>query len=286
MRASVKSKVVLVSVVVFFAAAFASSCGKDSGSMGNQSGGTPQSSASSRSLDLIFEGTWAFVVGADGSVTAYTPNLTDHSKPYIRGVDEQQLPQGQYSLSIDKYLSPSRTDYDSTAPHNEFKLSYTKPIATGGAEYLSMHLPKPTSFIHMHLDPQQFENADPGNAFATNPVPYPTIMALRYDLSDITTAALSCANNCLQSYSPDIPILGNEQLLVVEVDPLAPDNDSHTHAKAAFQALISLFPEFKLWIAFPAPPPSIGASKAGNKPSVVSGPGKDCRASLLLLQPK
>jgi hypothetical protein len=233
--------------------------------------------AESYALDIVFEGTWAFVVGSDGAITAYTPRLKDHSRPYIRGLDERQLPMGEYTVSIDKYVPPTQmTDYDSSAPHSEYKLAYTK-VDTKGAEYLSIHLPKPTSFVPLHWDLQEFKNTDPGATPATNAVEYPTIMALRYDLSDITTVKVDCPNTGVCPYNPNIPKLGNQQLLVVEVDPLEPDQPTHDHARSAFHQLVSLFPEFKLWVAFPGAPP---------KEKALLGPGKDCRASMLLLLPQ
>lgn len=278
----------LASILLLSASSWTASCGHEDKPATNISSKPLIAQADKKSLDLVFEGTWAFVVAADGSVTAYTPQIQaiGHSLPYIRAVDEQPLPQGQYSLKIDKYVPPGQTDYDSTAPYSEFKLSYAKPINTNGAEYLSLHLPKPTSFVHTHLDLQQFQTTDPGDADATNPLSYPTIMALRYDLSDLTSVTFSCANNCIKDYSPQIPVLGNEQVVTLAVDPLKPDDGHHHHAKKAFRALIALFPEFNLWITFPKPSPKTDSSKPKVSPDMVNGPGKDCRASVLILQPK
>lgn len=283
-KAALRSLAVAVSVVTALVAVSCNNANQ------TQSPPTkPQLTQSQRSLSLIFEGTWAFVVAPDGSVTAYTPKLppNEHSKPYIRGIDEQQLESDEYTVAIDKYVPPNRTDYDGSAPYKEFNLFYTLPINTNSKEYLSIHLPKPTSFQHQHLDSQEFKDADPGNTPAQNPHDYPTVMALRYDLTDVTAVSVTCKKNCLQPYSPGIPALGNEQYLNIEVDPLNPDDDHHSHARKAFHTLVGLFPEFNLWVAFPASTP---AGKKGAKniasPLMVNGPGKDCRASVLLLQPK
>jgi hypothetical protein len=275
MHASRTIKVAVLFLVLLLGIVF--SLRKAAVTAGSEPNKPPRPAAVSYDLDIVFEGSWAFVVGADGSVTAYTPRVKDHSKPYIRALEEQQLPMGKYTLSVVNQVPPIQTDYDSTAVHNEYKLYYANPIDTKGAEYLSILLPKPTSFVPLHLDSQEFKDTDPGTTPATNPFPYPTIMALRYDLSDIATVNVNCSNNCLKTYTPTIPKLGNEQLLIIEVDPLMPDKPTHDHARAAFHQLISLFPEFTRWVAFPALP-----SKEKNR----NGPGKDCRASLLLLLPK
>src|SRR5207253_1606138 len=132
--------------------------------------------------------------------------------------------------------------------------------------------------------------SDPGDNYGAPGKFYPTIMALRFSVKDFSMIKITGPKGF--SYAPQVPTIGNEGLLFIKVGPEEPDDLMHSHARYAFNQLISLFPTKALWTAFPLPKKdSVDETMMhSNVSRSISsdnryGAGKDCRASMLLLGP-
>jgi hypothetical protein len=239
----------------------------------------PQTAASPRKvLDIIFQGTWAFVRKEDGIIWAVTPMIDGHIYPSIRGLNEAALSKNAYSLEF----NPDRvqkTNIDAKFS-NSLALNLPKATILQGQAYISFQLPKPASILVFHTDRQVLQDTDPDTHPGydkTKEKDYATTVVFQYKGTDFSHVGL--LSGTTKKLTLDVPHIGAESVLFIEVQPAQTDED-HSHAKMAFQQLVKMFPPMRLYVNFD-PNDKLTPVKAGRH--ALHHSGADCYAAMLFV---
>ncbi len=235
-----------------------------------------QSNSSKKALDIVFQGSWAFVQKEDGSIWAVTTAVDGHIYPYIRALNEAALGKDSFSLGF-KADQVTKTNIDdrlkNSVPPNLPKVTVLQKQA-----YISFQLPKPSSIIVLHTDRQVLQDTDPDvhpGYDKSKEKDYPTVVAFRYLGEDFSKVDL--LDTVGKKLTLDVPELGSESELFIGVQPAQADED-HSHAKRAFHELVGMLSPLQLYANFD-PNDRSTPIQSGVRPLHHSG--VDCYAAML-----
>jgi hypothetical protein len=227
-------------------------------------------------LDVLVQGPVGIVQGKNG-VDIYVPEVEGHSYVYVKGLNDcdPALGPGDYQIGVSP-IDPNQphTSIDKNIPP-ELKIQYKPPLDFDPAEirFAKISLPTPWEIVEVHTDPATIYDKKPMSGGTKKD--YPTVMALRYQLTAEPKVAVSGGSNTycggLELGFLDPEAKSGELILTIGVGPDVEDDDDHTHAKNAFRSLVALFPPLKKFADFPK---RLRSNQLH---------GSDCRAPMILL---